>query len=150
MSPPWRALVWLGIALVATLPSVAPAEPALASDFVLAAHADVGTAALPRADLKRILSGRQREWPDGTPVQLVLPPRKAESVRWMSKNVLKMPEDVYRRYLAEQVFRGAMTAPEDAEDAVDTVDRIASTSGAIGPIPRDALADGVHVVVVED
>jgi len=108
-------------------------------DQVIAVNADVPVSSVSYVTLKKILTGQITDWSDGQPIVLVLPPPGSSAMSWACKEVLKVPEDIYRRYLAEKVLRGVIATPANAGSEAQAAAAVADTAGAIAPVPHAVL-----------
>lgn len=115
---------------------------------VLAVNDHVKIGQLERVTLRRIMSGRKSRWPDGSPIVLVFPPKGSAEMKWLCGTVVGVPEEVYRRFLLDKVFRGEMRPPIEVVDSQEASRRIAATRGAIGPMLEDRLSRGVRRLVL--
>ena len=129
---------------VAALPL--PLARANAGHFVLAANSQVGIQHIRRSLLKRLLSARLTRWPNGEPVTLILGPRGCRSSRWLAERVLGMPENMYRAFLLEQVYRGHARPPIQAESEFAAGKLIASVRGSVGAIPAAIRQPGTLII----
>lgn len=99
--------------------------PYAVTPFVLAAHPGVPVAGLSRKQVADIYAGRQTTWPDGSPIRLILRPRREtdnDSLRSVSPEM----SDALEAAFARPGMRSAAT-DQDAATA------IARTPGALGP-----------------
>jgi hypothetical protein len=126
----------IAIGLVLTL-QVLGGENVLADTFIVAGHPQNFAKSLSKQDLRRIFSG-QRSWKDGRRVILVLPPKASPEMKWLCKEIMKMPERVYRRHLLSRVFRGQLTRPIQARDSKHAAELIGQKRGSLGPILKSA------------
>lgn len=138
----------LRVAAALTLATLLGSRPAMA-DPVLVTSADIPIDSLTKAQAKKIWSGQTPSWPDGSPLVLVLPPKKGDSDTWLAKNVVKMPIDVHRRYLLEKAFAATIPAPLQAKSDDETTLTVLSTPGSIGVAPSEALPEGLKVLTIE-
>jgi hypothetical protein len=139
------ALAAVAIVLALALPGRARAADAT---FGFVVHAKVKVSSLSASEVKDIFSGRTSKWPGGQRIVLVLPPKGSAEMRWLSKKVLGMPEEVYRRYVLQKVFRGEMKKPIFAKSVEDAIEEASSTRGGITPATLDGLADEVKRVTL--
>ncbi|MDH5674948.1 MAG: hypothetical protein OEZ06_22660 [Myxococcales bacterium] len=99
-------------------------------DFVLVTNAKNGVPSR-SVSIAKVLSGRSDRWPDGTKAVLVLPPAGSPAMRWLSEDALGMPEKMLRRFLLQQVFRGAVPRPIEARSVAQAVDILRNHRGAL-------------------
>ncbi len=130
------------------LASLLPISALAGGDFVVIASPDIELPALAPREVKRLLSGQQTTWPDGGRVTVVLPPRTASALDMVCEELLRVPEDYYRRYLMEKAFSGSIPTPIQAESVEAIVDEVGSVPGAISVIEREELTEGVQVIAI--
>lgn len=145
MRQPKHLFSLLGLAILA-LALVGP-RSAMGDDFVVVANPRVSTTSLTHDAAQQLFSGRATNWPDGTPVVLVLPPRGSASMRWLSSSLLGMPEAAYRRFVLNQVFRGRARRPLEPRTTRSVGVMVRQTRGALGVVPRSE-AEGLRVIQI--
>ena len=64
-------------------------------------------------------------------------------MQWLYEDFLKMPENVYRRFLLEQAYRGTISKPLDADTVADAVAQLKSTPGSVAALPLSAAVGGI-------
>ncbi len=128
-------------------PLMASASLATAADMVLVAHPTAGVSELSKSAAKAILTGKTGNWPNGTPVVLVLPTQGSAAMKWLTSTVLNLPETTYRRALLRKVFNGKAQKPLKATNPRAAQELVARTRGALTIVPRSALAGGGLKVV---
>lgn len=119
-----------------------------ADDYTLVVHPSAGIKTATLARVRSVLSLREAQWENGSPVILVLPPRRSGPILWMAEDLLRMPEPTYRRHVLGQVFRGAAREPIMAETLPDVVKAVAGRRGAISALPRAMVSDDVTAVAL--
>jgi hypothetical protein len=112
---------------------------ALAAQYMLVVHKSVGLTEAPIEKMRKILSLRQAQWDDGTPVLLVLPPHHSGPMLWIAEQLLNMPETAYRRHILAQVFRGAAREPVQADSIAAVVEAVSTKRATISALPREAI-----------
>ena len=132
-----RQVLALGAGAVASWTT----RSALASDFVVAVSPRVRVKRVSRSKLRRALTGRLQRWPGGDRVRIVLPPKGSPSMKWLCREVLRVPESRYRRFLMEKAFRGDIDRPLQAASEREASELILEQKGAIGPLPRRLAED---------
>ncbi len=128
--------------LVFFIASTSLATPALAGDMTLATQNASAPETMSPKELKRLLTGQTTKWPDGTAVIVVLSEEGTPEMAWLCEEILRMPEDVYRRSLLQKVFHGIIPKPVAAADPAQA---ILDTAGAVGPVSTDHL-EGLHAI----
>lgn len=131
---------------------VEPGAPgtARAAEHVLVAHKSAGIVEATLERVRKILSLRQAQWDNGAPVLLVLPPRNSGPMRWITEDLLGMPETTYRRLLLAEVFRGTARAPIEAESIAAAATAVATKSYTITALPRELVPSSVVVIAVRN
>jgi len=107
------------------------------------------TQALPAKDIKKLLTGQQSKWPDGTPVVLVLPPAESEAVAWACEHLLRMPRSLYFRYVKEKAFRGSIAKPIEVSSEAAVAASVGAVVGAIAIVPVGAVTGDAHPIAVQ-
>lgn len=141
------SLFTLSSALLAARPTAAQRGD---EDITLAVSKDHSVTTLTKREFHKIVSGQMTKWSDGAPVTLVLSPKGSLEMQWLSQKLLGVPEEIFRRFILEKIFRGAMKPPADMPDAGTASQYIARTPGAIGPIPRDLLSPDLVPIQIVD
>jgi hypothetical protein len=77
-----------------------------ASGLAVVVNKANATEGLSMAQLRRLLLGDLRNWPDKKPVSLVAPNPQSDAFKCMLSAVLRMSDAEYRRYIANAEFRG--------------------------------------------
>jgi len=108
------------------------------------------TEALSTAQLRRLLLGDLRSWPDKKPVSIVVPDGQSAAFKCVLSAIIRMSDAEYRRYIANAEFRGeeavelhvAGTGPAAAK-------MVTGTSGALAIVDAASLpniAPNVRVI----
>jgi ABC-type phosphate transport system substrate-binding protein len=105
---------------------------------------------LSMAQLRKLVLGDVRTWPDNKPVSLVTRDSASSVFKCILTAVVRMTDSEYRRYLANAEFRGDEVMPIKTVDSGATAARVVANSpGAIGVVEAsaaDAIASAVKVV----
>jgi hypothetical protein len=125
-----------------------PSGIARAAEHVLVAHKSAGIIEATLDRVRKILSLRQAQWDNGAPVILVLPPRNSAPMRWITEDLLGLPETTYRRLLLAEVFRGAARAPIEAESVGAAAAAVATKAYTITALPRESVPSSVVVIAI--
>jgi hypothetical protein len=112
---------------------------ALTAQYALVVNKSVGLTEAPIEKMRKILSLRQAQWDDGTPVLLVLPPHHSGPMLWIAEQLLNMPETAYRRHILAQVFRGTAREPIQADSLAAVIEAVSTKRAAISALPREAI-----------
>ncbi len=123
-------------ALVCGLQSDAPR--AASTGFSMVVNRATLDGQMDKKQLRGLLLGASN-WPDGSPVVLVLLPKGHPAMTWMAEEVLGMPEAAFRKQLLQRVFRGSSTRPTEVGSVAESVGVLQSTQGALGPLPSEGL-----------
>jgi len=99
------------------------------------------TEALSTAQLRRLLLGDLRSWPDKKPVSIVVPDGQSAAFKCVLSAIIRMSDAEYRRYIANAEFRGeeavelhvAGTGPAAAK-------MVAGSSGALAIVEASSLS----------
>ena len=108
------------------------------------------TEGLSMAQLRRLLLGDLRNWPDKKQVSLVAPDPQSEAFKCVLSAVVRMSQAEYRRYIANAEFRGeepvqlrtASTGPAAAKAVSSSAGSIAIVESGILP----SIAPAVRVL----
>lgn len=110
---------------------------------------DVQKDDLSKNALRAIFGMRLRTWPDGTPIRVfVLGEHSQIHAKFAKRNLGIFPHQL-RRAWDRLVFSGTGQAPFEVSSATEMRASIASTSGAIGYLPKETVNESVRVVEVK-
>ena len=141
-------VIALGIAGAAAKPEAGPT-------FTVIVHRANATVQVSPDELRDVLLGNRREWPNHRRITVVQGDARSALVVRMVRTVLNMSVSEYNRYLLDLDFRGKPPVPLKAMASDEAVcDFVSIAPGAIGFIPPDAAAnpacgDKVRVVAVQ-
>jgi|GEM_PF-4248877 len=96
-------------------------------------------------DIKRYLSGQNPSWPNDVPVTIVLYPRLSFELRWLCRNIIKIPPGTYRRFLMQKAFRSGINIIE-VKNQEEAAKVLQETPGAIAPIGINLLSETIQEV----
>lgn len=145
---PGRPGLGSGLLAASALVLILALSPSAQAAPTLGAHASNPTETLSKAEAKSIFSGKQLRWSHGKTIVLVLPPKGSAEMKWLTGHILGIPEEVYRRYLMQRVFRGKMKAPIEAGSVEETKIALARNRGAVAPIPASAVGGDIKNITV--
>lgn len=134
---------WLLVVAATSAVAQPPAE-----ELVVIVHEAVEVVDIDGDFAMRLLSGRIPQWPDGTPVVIVLPPRASPSVGWLCAKLIRMPERTYRRFLLERAFRGSIEPIVTTTSEEDAVQTVQATPGAISVAPVAMMRPGIVTIEI--
>ncbi len=98
------------------------------------------TEGLSMAQLRRLLLGDMRNWPDKKKVALIAPDPQSATFKCMLSSIVRMTDVEYRRFIASAQFRG--DEPIDlhsANSGAAAAQMIAGTAGGIAIVDASAL-----------
>jgi len=99
--------------------------------------------------LKIYLSGQKTIWPDGSPVVILLFPKGSKEMKWLCKNIINMPENLYRRFVMQKAFRSGLKLLE-VKDQQQAIRALKENHGAIAPIsPRSITSELIPILSTE-
>ncbi len=103
---------------------------------------------LSHVELQAIFTMRLRVWPDGMPIRVfVLGDNAPEQIEF-SKKLLDIFPYQLRRYWDRMVFSGTGQAPIELSSPEEMYSRVASTPGAIGYLPLEAIGNQIRIIKV--
>jgi len=113
---------------------------ALTTEPIVVASPSAQVQSLSRKEVRHIFTLRRKSWSNGIPVRIVLPPVGSSEDKWLSEELLGLPPDVYRRFLAEQAYRrgGKMPLRADKAGVIKTVKAAGSSAGVVSVVPSPA------------
>jgi len=123
---------------------------AASDDYVLVVNPDVPIPELNEKSLRRLLSKQQCCWSDGLEVALILPPSHDESTIWLTREVLGLEPELFRRYLLERCYRMGCTPLVETESLAVAQDVAFRTPGALTIARRDEVPEGLRELVLTD
>jgi hypothetical protein len=85
-------------------------------------------------DVKEIIRGDQKNWPNGDTILLVLPGRKAEFYEQMSREVFGETGMMMQRHWLKLVFSGKGNPPRFADSEKEIIDFVFNTPGSAAVI----------------
>ncbi|GGX98350.1 hypothetical protein GCM10007160_27350 [Litchfieldella qijiaojingensis] len=143
---PWTVFAILVSVWLVTLPRLAGASE---SDLLLVVHPSVQTPSISRDTARAIFAMRQRTWPNGQAIHVVVLPNRYPMHERFTKELLGVYPHQLQLSWDRLVFSGTGQAPEQVETPDDMLERIATTPGAVGYIERGYLDERVHVLPME-
>jgi len=102
--------------------------------------------------LRLIYSAYKRTWPDGTAIELLLPPSGSPAMQAMVGKVFKrQSEQEVTQYYVGLVFEQKLVRPPSQPSVSESLARVRAAPGAIAIVERDEVADpgGLHLVPVD-
>jgi len=129
-------------ALVLAFTLIVPAH-ALAGNFVVVGTVTKENTTLRHSQLKKLLLGKRRSWPDGTSAVLVLPPAGSPEMSFLCE-LIGTSEADYRGSVLEAFFRGILAKPIKATSAADIMTTLAKTPGGLSVVSASAVSGPVR------
>ena len=138
-------LLLLGLAILC----LAKRATAQADDIAVVVNSGNPTTHISFADLRKMLAGTKRSWPDGQPVKLIA--RSPGCVeRLVLLKLLEMTENEYKQYWTAQVFRGeADAAPITVPSVGMQKEAVVAFSGALSLVSVKDVKPGMKVIKVD-
>lgn len=98
------------------------------------------TEALSTAQLRRLVLGDLRSWPDKKPVSIVVPDQRSDAFKCLLSAVVRMSDSEYRRYVANIEFRGEEAVElHPAGSGAAAAKLVSGTAGAIAIVEASAV-----------
>ncbi|WP_245184437.1 hypothetical protein [Halomonas salinarum] len=115
----------------------------------MVAHQGVSTTSLNRDTARAMFAMRQRTWPDGQALRvLVLPNNHPAHERFVKQHLSVYPHQLQLSW-DRVVFSGTGQAPINVGSQSEMHERIANTPGSLGYLDREHLDDRVQVISME-
>jgi len=121
----------LALSALATCLSGSAQAQCTPNGLVVVVNKANATESLSMAQLRRLLLGDLRNWPDKKPVSLVAPDPGSAAFKCVMSAVVRMSDAEYKRYIANAEFRG--------EDALE-LHTVATASAAAALVTKAAGA----------
>jgi ABC-type phosphate transport system substrate-binding protein len=145
----FRGMFVLPLLWVVAVAALTPAATAQDNDVAVIVNPRNPVANLTLGDLRKILMGEKRSWPNGARVQLIVGPPGSHERRTMLR-LMGMSESEYKQYWTAQVFRGDADAEPVAVPSFGMVkEAVRVYPGAITLIDAGLLRDGMDVKVIK-
>ncbi|MFZ9889311.1 MAG: hypothetical protein ACO3JL_17600 [Myxococcota bacterium] len=145
-------VVRLALVFALLLPLPAVAEPASPKEPVfVVVHQEVPLTSVTSGELKALLLGRQRYWPDGQSVQLVMVAAPSPERRMFVEQLSGMSEIQFRQYWVTQVFNTRVkSAPRAVPDRGTAVAVARALPGTLTLVSGGPVPVGVKMLRVDD
>lgn len=124
-------------------------RPALADELLLVAHPSVQIERLNRDTARAIFAMRQRTWPSGQAIHVVVMPNRHSTHERFTKELLGVYPHQLQLSWDRLVFSGTGQAPDQVATSQEMRERIATTPGAVGYIERGYVDERVQVLPME-
>jgi len=144
-----RRIARLVLLVVAALFGALAAQ---AGEIVALTHPSNDQTSLVMDDLRLMYSASRRQWPDRTPVLLIVPPPGSPAMDFLVKRVLRKPsEDDVSRFYVKMVYQQKITSPPKQLSTAEAVALVRSVPGALALAERSEVAgaSGVQVIPIE-
>ncbi len=139
--PGRRGALYLIFLLLLPLPGVA--------EIVVIANPSVPVDQLDRNAARLIFSMRRSQWPDGTPMRVVVMPDDHPLHRAFCSEVLHLYPRQLRRVWDRQTYSGTGQSPETVATPEEMLERVATRPGAVGYLPREKVDRRVKLLEVK-
>ncbi len=106
---------------------------------VLVYHPSVQIDNISKESLVRIYAMKQRNWADGSPVVVLILPKKNKTHKSFVNKFLKMHPHQLNRLWNRIIFSGVGLPPQEVSSEEDMLKKIAATPGSIGYIEKSTL-----------
>ena len=133
---------WLLGACLVVFSKIGFADPSL---YVVTADTNAST--LSSVAISDILSGKQRKWPNGAPLVVVLPGKEATYFQAVGKQWFGGSGAAMQRHWLRLVFSGRANVPLYAQSSQDTLTLLSQTAGSVGVIDQPP-SEGYHILAV--
>lgn len=130
---------------------VALTRPADAG-WLVVRNAKNPTTTLSKDNVKRVFSGRTKQWGNGENVVLVIGSEDSPAMKWLADSVFGVPTKTFLAKIKQDVFKGDVTHPLSADDDAKTIKRVQSGAGVVGLVTETAakaLPPDVVVVAIQ-
>ncbi len=117
----------------------------------LVRNAKSPAAALEKATLKKLYSGRSVSWPDGTDLKLILNAAGTKELAWLAEGLLGLPEKVVLAKIRLEIFNGTIPQPPAVRTRADCLDEVKKNAAAICAVDdptSGTLPPGIEVLKV--
>ncbi len=118
------------------------------NDMVIAVNNSITETRMSRNFARQLFGMKARQWPDGSAIKVFVLPDKAPQHDSFVKEILEIFPYSLRAAWDRQVYSGTGQAPSEASSIEDMKAKLASTSGAIGYLPKEKI-DGAKIHMVE-
>lgn len=140
------------LALLAALTVVAAKAECVTGGLAVVVNKTNSTESLSVAQLRRLLLGDVRTWPDKKAVTLISREASSDVFKCMLSSIVRMSEAEYRRYIVNAEFRGgdplAVQAVNSGAGAAKIISSAAGSLAVIQATDLPAITGAVRVVKV--
>lgn len=123
------------------------ASVASGQEYVVVVHKDSPIDSLSAKDIKRIFLGKNRKWPDGSPITIILNPQDKSHAEFTRELLRKSPRQLMT-YWRKNLYSGQGMLPHSATDAGHVQALLANNSHAISYLSKTSLGDFVKALEV--
>jgi hypothetical protein len=102
-----------------------------------------------QVNVYEIVSGDQSNWPDGNPIKLVLPGRKAKIYEFVSRKIFGEPGMMMQRHWLRLVFSGRGNPPQYADSEQEIIDYVLNTPGSAAVV-RVSNSDNLGALFLKE
>ncbi len=122
---------------------------ALSEELLLIVHPSVEHQRITRNTARAVFAMRQRTWPDGQAIHVVVMPNGHPTHERFTKEILGVYPHQLQLSWDRLVFSGTGQAPDQVSTPRSMLERIATTPGAVGYIERGYVDERVQVVPMD-
>lgn len=122
---------------------------ALAAEVVVVVNAGNPESTISTDQLKDILTGKEKFWPDGSSIDLAVPSGSSIEAEVLS-NFAGMDATRFKTHWRRLVFSGRAKDPSEFGDDAGMIAFVADRDGALGFVSTNADTGSVKVVTVAD
>jgi ABC-type phosphate transport system substrate-binding protein len=124
------------------------AAPMAQAELAIIAHPSVKLVGISADDLKDIYTGREKVFPNGSPVSPVDQESGTAARTQFLKNVMHMDEQELRSYWAKQLFTGKAKKPETLSDDEAVKRWVAENPDGLGYVQGKYVDGSVKVLLI--
>ncbi len=143
-------LLWLALSILAVVPAALADDAAQQPPLAVIVHKSSPVDDIAIADLRKMLTGALRTWPDSNPIVLVQQPDSSPGQKRMLQLVLKTNPAAYNRSLLRAQFQGGLvpTIKVINSDA-NAIAFVWNVPGALSMVDSTLAAASPHVKVLK-
>ncbi len=119
-----------------------------AGEYVVIVNTGNSISEIPKSNLKRIFTGKMKEFKGVKLVPINLPPESETGTAFLSA-VVGMDGSAYKEFWVQQQVKGLGSAPMIQKTSDAVVAMVSQIPGAIGYIEKSKATDAVKVITVK-
>ncbi len=113
------------------LASMLLATAARAEDMVAVRNAKVPTTSVSKTELRELLTGKTKQWPNGSLVQVVMGGEESPDVQWMASKIFGVGTVALVTKMKQEVFKGELKKPLSCTTDEECLALVKRTEGAL-------------------